>query len=997
MSSISKSRALATTSSATLALAAAFAAQTAHAQQAPVSGQTSVSTTTSSTGAAARAPAADSAVPQQPAAAKPASTPEGDPDIVVTGSRVVRNGFKAPTPTTVITAQDIEATAFPNVANVLNQLPQVWGSQTPTSNGVQVSSGTGGQNIINLRNLGPMRTLVLLDGQRVTPTSLPGQRNFPGTNTTDINSLPMQLIQRVDTVTGGASAAYGSDAVGGVVNFVLNKNYTGFKMNVEGGDSGRNDDAEWSGDLTFGTKLFGGRGHLLLSAGGEHSDGIPYLDNSVRPWYSGMRLMPNPAFVSPSATPNVPALLTYSNVNLSSVAPGGLINNGPLRGTQFGPGGVLQQFVYGTRVGSQFNPVAQMVGGTTNDINSGLALAPTESRANFFARASYDLSNSVSGYAQFLFGWSKSGGNASNFLAAPIPVSVNNPFLPAAAAAQLTAAGQTSFNLGVFTPGIGSLYQSNNRAMGQATLGLDGKLPGGWTWHVFYKYGQTNNTAELRNNILTARFAAAAQVITGPSGAPVCASYLTNPSCVPLNIFGQGVASPAALAYIQGASRIETRLKQQVGEASINGEPFNTWAGPVSVVGGVGWRRESIATPFVDPNSKTLAWFSGNFAPTNGSYNVKELFAETVIPLAKDNMLAKSLDLNAAVRVTDYSTSGTVVTWKVGATWQLNNDITIRGIRSHDIRAPNLGELYVSGASNNQPNITDPRYNNGAILAFFATTSGNPKLQPEIADQWGIGGIYRPSWLPGFTASIDYYSLKIKGGISTLDTQTEISLCLTGAVPAYCQFVKLGPTTVGGVLVPSSVIGFNATPLNLQTFRQEGYDIEVSYRKDLPGWVSGWDSSVSLRSLANYTPTSTLDAGLGYSHQGAGENTGASGISIPHWRVNTALIYTQGPFTLSGNWRFISAGVVNNSVFDGGTSVPLSIDQNKVPAVNYFDLGLTYRIQSGGHNWQIYGRVTNLFDKAPPNAPNGSAYSQQFSPNYDVIGRYFRAGLRFEF
>jgi iron complex outermembrane recepter protein len=997
MSSIRKSHALATTSAAALALAAAFAAQAAYAQQAPVSGQTGVLTTTSSTGAAALAlAAADSAVLQQTPAAGPASAAQVVPEVVVTGSRVVRNGFNAPTPTSVITAQDIQATAFPNVADVLNQLPQVWGSQSPTSNGNQVSAGTGGQNIINLRNLGPMRTLVLLDGERVTPTSMPGQRNFPGTNTTDINALPMQLIQRVDTVTGGASAAYGSDAVAGVVNFVLDKTYTGFKMNVEGGDSGHNDDAEWSGDVTYGTSLFGGKGHLLLSAGGEHSDGIPYLDPSVRSWYHGIRQMPNPAFISPSATPNVPALLTYPDVNLSSIAPGGLIDNGPLKGTQFGPGGALQQFVYGTHVGSPFNPTAQMVGGQRNDINSDLALAQTESRANVFTRASYDFSDSISGYAQFLYGWSKAGGNASNFFAAPFGVSVNNPFLPAAAATQLKAAGQTSFNIGVFTPGIGSLYQDNNRSMGQITVGLDGRLPGTWTWHAYYKFGQTNNTAELQNNILSPNFAAAAQVIAGPSGTPVCASYQTNPSCVPLNIFGQGVASAAALAYVQGASQIQTRLEQQVSEASINGNPFNTWAGPVSVAAGVGWRQESIATPYVDPNSKAGLWFTANYAPTSGSYDVKELFAESVVPLAKDYMLAKSIDLDAVVRVTDYSTSGTVETWKVGGTWQLVDDFTIRGNRSHDIRAPNLGELYANGTTNTQPNITDPRYNNALILGFPATTNGNPNLQPEIADQFGIGGIYRPSWLSGFTASIDYYNITIDGGISTLDPQTEISDCLTGAVPAYCQFVKLGPTAVGGVAA-ISVVGFNATPVNLQTFHQEGYDIEVSYRKNLADWFSGWHSTVALRSLANYTPTSTLNAGLGYSHQGAGENVGASSTSIPYWRVNTAIDYTQGPFTLSGNWRFISAGVVNNSVFDGGTSVPLSVDLNHVPSVSYFDLGLTYRLQSRDHDWQIYGRVTNLLDKAPPVATSTSTYSQQFSQNYDVIGRYFRAGLRLQF
>ena len=964
MNSTRKTHALATSSAAALAFAAAFAAQTAHAQQAPAAG------------------------------AVPAS--EVVEEVIVTGSRVVRDGYKAPTPTSVITQQDIQATAFPNVASVLNQMPQVWGSATPSSQGVNVSAGTAGQNILNLRNLGPMRTLVLLDGERVTPTSMPGQRNFPGTNTTDINVLPSQLIQRVDTVTGGASAAYGSDAVGGVVNFVLNKTYTGFKMNVGAGVSGQNDDGEYNGDLTYGASLFGGKGHLLVSVGGEHSDGIPYLDNSVRSRYRGTRQMPNPAFISASATPNVPALLTYNNVNLSSAAPGGLITSGPLKGTQFGPGGVLQQFVYGARAGSQFNPVALMVGGTTNDLNSNLALAQKQDRANFFSRVSYDLSDSVSGYGQFLFGSSKTGGNATTFLTAPLFMSVNNPFLPAAAAAQLTAAGQTSFTMGVFTPGIGDFYQSNERRMGQMTFGLNGKLPGAWTWNAYYKYGQTDNTAEFKNNILVSKFNEAIQVINGPNGTPVCSSYLTNPSCVPLNIFGQGVASKAAVAYISGTSQIETRLVQQVGEATINGDPFNTWAGPVSVAGGVGWRRESIATPFVDKNSTSVAWFAGNYAAASGAYDVKEAFAETVVPLAKDNVLAKSLDLNAAVRLTDYSTSGTVTTWKVGATWLLVDDFTIRANRSHDIRAPNLGELYASGATNLQPNITDPRFNNAAVNPFPSTTSGNPKLEPEVANQWGVGAVYRPSWLSGFSASVDYYSITIDGGINTLDAQTQISNCLTGAVPAYCQFVTMGPTIVGGV-PRNSVVGFNATPLNLQTFHQEGYDIEASYQKNLADWVSGWDATLSLRSMANYTSTSTIDAGQGITHEGAGENTGASLTSIPHWRVNTAVTYTQGPFTLSGNWRYMSAGVINNSVFDGGTSVPLSVDFNEVPAINYIDLGLSYGFQSGGHDWQVYGRVTNLFDQAPPNAANGSAYSQQFAQNYDTIGRYFRVGMRLEY
>jgi iron complex outermembrane receptor protein len=932
----------------------------------------------------------------QPDAAAENPQPSALNEIVITGSRIQRNGFSAPTPTAVLSESDIQRTGFSNIAETVDQLPQLVGSQTPTTVPQQVSVGIGGQNVLNLRNLGAQRTLVLLDGQRVTPSGSPGSTT-PGTGVVDINNLPSQLIQRVDVVTGGASAAYGSDAVAGVVNFILDKKFTGFKVDVGGGETTYGDDGEYSGDLTFGTDLFGGRGHLLLSVGGERSNGVPDLTNSVRPWYDGIRSIPNRAYISQAKTPNLPAFITYPNVNIALWAPGGLISSGPLKGTEFGPGGTPQHFQYGSiRAGTQ------MVGGQTNDQNSYLALAETLSRYNLFGRMSYDLTDNIEGYAQFLFGQSIASDNASQYFGT-FSTNVNNPFIPAATDAQLRADGVSKFNLGVLTPGIGSLFQYNSRSVAQATFGLNGALSGDWHWQVYYKYGESRLDNQLQNNINTAAIYPAANVITGPGGSPVCASYRTNPGCIPLNLFGTGVASAQAIAAIEGASQVKTTLKEPVAEGTISGEPFNLWAGPVSLTAGGNWRQESIATPFVDPLSLANDWFSANYKPTVGSYSVDEFFAETVVPLAKDQLFAKSLDLDAAVRETDYSTSGWVSTWKVGGNYKPVDDVTFRGYRSRDIRAPNLGELYEQGSSQLQPNIVDPRYGNGTIAGFPNLQSGNVKLQPETSDQWGVGIVFRPTWLSDFSASVDYYNVTVNGEIATLPIQTLITDCLEGTVPQYCQFVKTGPTTVDGV-PQNSVIQSITAPVNLQTSHQEGVDIEVDYRKPLADWISGSTATVTLRSFASYTPSSTINSGVNVNgapviHQSAGElATVDNPAGIPYWRTNTSVDYAQGPITLSGTWRFISAGVLDRSFYDNGGPTPVRTDLNRIPAVSYFDLGLTYGTEQRSHQVQFYVRVTNLLNRSPPVVSASNFYSTQTAPaEYDVLGRFIRAGIRFTF
>ena len=924
-------------------------------------------------------------VPNGPSAASQAQTAAatagaGASDIVVTGTRVVRDGFTSPTPITVFGAADIARVAAPNIADAVNQLPQLQGSTTPATNNRMVSAGIGGGNVLNLRSLGAPRTLVLLDGRRVVPTS--------GMGTTDINNIPSELIQRVDVVTGGASAAYGSDAVAGVVNFILDKHYTGVKGTIQGGISSRGDALQSGGNLTYGGNL-SDRLHLLLSVEYQRNVGINGIDPSKRTWYQSIRQVNNPAFISRTATPNVPALITYANVYHSLAAPGGLITSGPLRGTQFGVGGTPSPFVYGSPIFGQ-----GMIGGQREDTSDEVSFVTDLTYATAFGRLDYDITSTTKAFLQVNYGNSiaTGGGGAKGRFFGNLTMNSANPFIPASIRPALIAAGPT-FGYGLNSSDLGIYVQRNKRQTFQAVAGLEGKVFSDWSWNAFYQFGRSSLDWQVRNNLLSQNFKNAIDVITGPGGAPVCRSVAVNPTCVPLNIFGVGVASQPAIDYVTGVSQTKFHVTQQVAEASINGEPFRLPAGAVSLVVGAGWRREQIATQYVDPNSLINTFATADFKPTNGHYTVKEVFAETVIPILKGGFLANSLELNAAGRVTNYSTSGTVETWKGGINYRPFADLLLRGTRSRDIRAPNLSELYAGGNSQVQPNALDPKYGNGLIASFPNVTQGNAALKPEIADTLSLGAVYQPSWFRGFSASFDYYNIDIKKGIGTVPLQTVINDCFTGLHPEYCAQVVRGPGFVGGVAQPNTVIGFTTIPINLAAYQQRGYDIEVSYRKKLSDWNPSWGGAISLRSLATHVLRNRLDNGLGTVHEFAGEVNNLS--NSPRWRVNTDLSYTGERLTLSATWRWTSSGVLYTSFYDTASG-PLTVDQNNVPAVSYFDFGISYRIPVSGKRVELFARVMNAFDKDPPVVTNTNLYDVQYNPFlYDGVGRYFRAGLRF--
>lgn len=600
----------------------------------------------------------------QGVASPPADSDHGElvlEEIMVTATRIQRDGYEAPTPTSVIGIEEIAAKAPANIADFVNELPSMAPNNTPRANVGFVSAGLVGINALNLRSLGASRTLVLLDGQRVGPSTLTGL--------VDVNQFPQSLVKRVDVVTGGASAGWGSDAVAGVVNFLLDKDFTGLKGQVQGGTTTYGDGRNYNLSVAGGTGFANGRGHVLVSAEHAYNKGISGVP---RDWYDGSKLIFNPAY---TPTNGQPQLLVSPHTGFATATPGGIITSGPLRGTYFGPGGVPAQFNYGPVVSAPF-----MQGGDWEyaDFAKSGDLDPKLSRQNLFVRSSYDVADNIQLYFQGSYGRAKSFQRTLNqFNFANITIQPDNAFIPAGIAGQVTA----PFTLGTFNQDMGVIPATSRRSSWRGVVGASGDfeaLGSGWDWDL---YGQksVNHAYTAADISITANYRAAIDAVRNANGAIVCRSTLSNPGngCVPYNIFGTGVVSDAALDYVVGTTWGRTKLKEDVFAGTLRGKPFSSWAGPVSMAGGLEHRREAVSGSN-DPLSTTRSYFAGNYLASFGSYNVTEGFLETVVPLAADQSWARSLDFNGAVRATHYSTSGYVTTWKLGLTYSPIEDISFR-------------------------------------------------------------------------------------------------------------------------------------------------------------------------------------------------------------------------------------------------------------------------------------------------------------------------------
>jgi outer membrane receptor protein involved in Fe transport len=923
-----------------------------------------------------------------PSAAGAADSAVDIQEVHVTGSRlVVEGGFQAPTPVTVVSAEQLQNASPTSLSDSLNQLPVFGNSSTPASNGVS-TVGAVGQSFLNLRALGAARTLVLLDGRRVVPST--------GNGTTDISILPEAVVSRVDVVTGGASAAYGSDAVAGVVNFVLDTKFEGVKAQLQGGAAEEGDSQVRKASLSGGTSFLDGRAHIVGSAAYYKNGGIDAWRD--RDWYNSCTRMSNPALV--------PSTIVACGAHSAGFTSGGLITSGPLKGTQFGPGGTPQPFTYG-----QLATTLSMVGGGGEDHGRNFSAVPRVERQTAFAHMTYDLTDNVSFFLEGLYGQAKAHfeplpaweGQSTGYT-----IFNDNAFLPASIKQRMAAANITSFPMWRFNYDFGLLIADSRNRTKRGTTGIQATF-GNWSLNAYYEHGENSYYQTTQNNPRINLLYNAVDAVVGPNGSIVCRSTLVNPSngCVPLNLFGEGSPSQAAKDWLLGTTWGDQLVKQDVVDVTLTGKPLDLWAGPLSVAFGGGYRRES-SNQVVDPISSSRRHFTGdykgwptalegliggwertNLQPLSGSYNVSEVFAESLVPLLRDAPFAKSLDLNVAARFTDYSTSGNVTTWKAGLTYEPISSIRLRGTISRDIRAANITELF-SGPSLGQGNVIDPFQAPGSpnrTPVVFTLPQGNPALTPEKADTHTVGVVLQPTFMPGFSASLDFYDIKIKDAIGTLSGQVIIDQCFQGAA-SLCSLLHRDVT---GVLV-----SVDAPYLNMSSRATRGLDVEMAYRTPILG------GTLDLRGLATYIDTLTTK------NPGAPviESAGQTGIlgsgGVPHIVADASAAYrSNGGFGVYVQERYIGRGALDKTL----TPAILAPEENKVSPVMYTDVTLTQRFgdrTSGPWSAEVYFTVNNLFDKDPPVAPSpwfvfGVANGSTNASVFDVIGRQYNAGIRVQF
>ena len=906
-------------------------------------------------------------------------------EVIVTGSRIVRDGYEAPTPTTVLDAAVFQQQATSSIADALVQIPAFAGNIRPANTGTSVSAQGAGLSILNLRSMGAARTLVLIDGQRTVSSRADG--------VVDVANIPQALVQRVDMITGGASAIYGSDAVTGVVNFILDKNFTGVKGEASTGLTTYGDNFSYKTVLTAGVPFANERGHFLISGEINNKDGILHSD---RPWNrSALGIINNTAA---NIAAGEPRRLVRIHTDSWSTR-GGTIASGPLKGIAFGPGGTPYRFNFGPITDSTYTYEGDYAQGVTR--LDAYSLDPRERRKGVFTRASYHITDTVEVFAQA--SWNNSfntGGAFSHFqLGNGATIRTGNPFIPASVQAQMTALGVTQFQLGSMNYDLPLITTESDRTTNRYVVGANGDFDAfssTWSWTAYYQKGITRVAYDAIGPTRNPLRAQAADAVIDPvTGAIVCRSTLTNRNdgCVPYNPMGLGVNGTAVINFLtSGGENPHTnhRITQDVAAGSVSGDLFDNWAGPVSLALTTEYRVEkAVAIP--SRATLTSDWFSGNFLPFAGRYSVVEGAAETIVPLAKDEAWAETWDLSAAVRGTKYSTSGYVTTWKVGTTYEPIEDIRIRATRSRDIRAPNLQELFnvvIGGFTT----LFDPFTNSSA--AALQTTSGSPNLKPERADTTDVGVVLRPSFLPGLTASVDYWDISMKDSISTPSNNQILVFCFQG-IQSYCADI----TRTNGI-----VTAITRRPVNIAVQKTRGIDFEASYNFNVSDVIEAWDGQVGLRVQATKYIKNFIDTTLAPATDDVGEMPGGA---PPNWAGVVRLDYRADTWSTNLAARLMSSGVLRNTYIECQTNCPIvavpfqTVDNNYAPGYFYMDWSISKSFELAGAEMETFLNINNIFNRDPGMIARGSDEIGYELPTtnlgkYDSLGRVFRAGIRFK-
>ncbi|MBU3077385.1 TonB-dependent receptor domain-containing protein [Sphingomonas quercus] len=943
-------------------------------------------------------PGGDAAVQSGVPAPAPAADASAAGEIVVTGSRVVSNGNQAPTPVTVVSTQRLLETTPSSISDGLNQLPQFAGQ--PSQRSIGSAQGNSSAATLNLRHFGSNRNLVLLDGNRLPPAGSGGA--------VDTNIIPQALVQRVEVVTGGASAVYGSDAVTGVINYILDKNFNGLKFNSQAGLSTYGDNASWRVGVAAGMPLFDGRGHIEASF--DHYDSKGIKDVAGRP------LGKDYWIVGGAGTQANPFRLVKNGRTLLG-SPGGMIVNTTTPGladTAFNSNGVPTPFIHGASSG--VNGIES--GGDGGYYDDGTLLAPVRTN-QAFARFDYEITNDISAYVQGSYSDSaaKYPYASARYVA---DILSGNPFIPASIQQIMTQTGTKSIQVGRLQsrenglPGrINDPFNRNVYAM----AGLKGKVFGRFDWNLNYIYSQNDLRVINHNNTYTPRYAAALDAVRDPAtGRVVCQVSLTPnanlfPGCEPLNVFGPTAPSASAYDWITDDTRFKLTNRMNDVNLSVSGEVFSLWAGPVTAaLSGeyrtLSLRNRSSAQAAAQPDctgirdaancsASTPQWQHDVSTSMFGKQNVKEVAGELLIPLLRDVPLIQSLELNLAGRYTDYSTSGGVGTWKIGGTWQVSHELRIRGTRSRDIRAPTLNDLFAP-TSISPTGFTDLHTNQSRPVNVIR--QGNPDLKPEVAMTTTVGVVFQPEWIPGFSLAVDYYNIKINNAISStsgfsVDVQRECETS-NGASP-LCSLLErpLPFSDRSAANFPTRVFSQSVNSARSWT---RGVDVEANYSFDMANLIKSVPGRLAIRALVAYQPTlktQTLISLPARENAGivANPTSGGFGSKV---NANLSLSYTSEGLSVFVTERWQS----KQHPSDPAISFDLRPD---IPAYSYTDISFNYRIRLGDDNTiSPFVSIQNLFNKQPPLIGGQNNVPGLYYPTgqgFDVIGRYFTVGVKGKF
>ena len=927
--------------------------------------------------------------------------PADDDEILVTGSRIV-SSFEQPTPVAIKSVEDLQAGQPAGIALSLIQAPQFAGSSTsrtlPTSSPLQLRG-----SYLNMRGLGASRTLILMDGDRVPPTSFDGL--------VDVEIIPEMLVSRVDVVTAGVSAVYGSDAVSGVVNYVIDEKFTGVKLSGQTGVSTYGDAFRYDLGLAAGLKFADGRGHFLFSAEHEKNDEILYNDRpefNARYGYGGLGTAASPYTLNRDV---VWGVFTRFPVILA----------GPFAGRTFNADGTATFLNPGTSIGAA--PGTGQIGGTGGIVDPTRSLLTGSTSSRFFGRLSYDVADNITAFAEGSYTNNRTPFHTAVNFAQYIPLN-GNPYLGAAGIGLPTAAvpNGSPIGFGIFnTQEFGGPQTVQKSNAWSIKAGLEGELASGWNFRVTYVHGEVQQNSKSREFDMQHLYASLDTVAT-PNGPACYVSTLTPnplPGCLPYNPFGFELSTNRAglSDWLFGSSVFEVTNKMDVFSGNINGSPFDLPAGPVSVSLGVEYRKNSLVRTSNSDPAIPLNTLGGairgvatatrfgitNIGVIDGSNNVKEAGLEVLLPVTAVDSGIGELSISGAGRWTDYSNSGTVYTWKAGATWEPLDMVRFRVTWSRDIRAPNLFELFAGRTAGFQ-NFAAPAPFNTTSGNIIVNGGGNAALDPEVANTLTFGAVFKP--VSNLTISADYYDIDLKDAIQSRPYQTVVGECASSGFTApSCADITLnggGNPTSAQVGTSPTIANVFSGPVNLANLRTRGIDIDASYTLALGS------GQLNLRANANvllsFKSQSSASAPV-VSQAGYYDTSGSLLLqdSIqPKLRSNVSARYAaESGFNLFLQARYIGSLKMGEvpGLNAGQTFV---YADKKTSAVWYFDANVSQTIKAGplGSELELFANVNNLFNRRPPVIPNAQQPSNTYPTYfqlYDIMGRYLTVGARIKF